>query len=256
MIDIHTHIIHNCDDGSNSLELSIKQITNMIDKGVTDIVLTPHYMNSYVQTDAKIINKQFKELSEATADLKVNLHKGGEIFLNPGSNYKIDKELCIGDTSYILVETNMGEFTPGIYEILFKLVKKGLRPILAHPERYNYIMNNPEMAEDFMYRNVYLQVNAGSILGLYGSKIEKTVWQLIKSGFVHFLASDNHCRIDEYILPAAIEAIRDKIDDYTADLLTQVNPQKMLNNEKIEYFYLKEQKVEKKGFFENILRKL
>jgi len=112
------------------------------------------------------------------------------------------------------------------------------------------------MAEDFMYRNVYLQVNAGSILGLYGSKIEKTVWQLIKSGFVHFLASDNHCRIDEYILPAAIEAIRDKIDDYTADLLTQVNPQKMLNNEKIEYFYLKEQKVEKKGFFENILRKL
>ena len=62
MIDIHTHILHNCDDGSDSLELSIEQITNMIDKGVTDIVLTPHYMNSYVQTDAKIIDKQFKEL--------------------------------------------------------------------------------------------------------------------------------------------------------------------------------------------------
>ena len=256
MIDIHTHIIHNCDDGSNSLKLSIKQIKNMIDKGVTDIVLTPHYMNIYVQTDAKIINKQFKELSEATADLKVNLHKGGEIFLNPGSNYKIDKKLCIGNTSYILVETNMGEFTPGIYELLFKLVKKGFRPILAHPERYNYIMNNPEIAEEFMYRNIYLQVNAGSIMGIYGQKIKKTAWILLENGFAHFLASDNHCRTDEYILPLAIKAIRNRIDDYTAELLTQINPKKMLNNEKINYFYLKKQPVKKKGFFENILRKL
>lgn len=256
MIDIHTHILHNCDDGSDSLELSIEQITNMIDKGVTDIVLTPHYMNSYVQTDAKVIDKQFEKLSEATADLKINLYKGGEIFLNPGVGDKIDKELCIGDTSYILVETNMSEFTPDIYEILFQLVRKGLRPILAHPERYNYIMNEPDIAEDFLHRNVYLQVNAGSILGFYGHKIAKTAWYLINNGFAHFIASDNHCKIDEYILPAAIEAIRDNIDDYTADLLSQTNPQKMLNNEKIKYFYLKKQLIEKKGFFEKILRKI
>jgi len=256
MIDIHTHILHNCDDGSDSLELSIEQITNMISKGVTDIVLTPHYMNSYVQTDAKVINKQFKEISKATANMKINLHKGGEIFLNPGIEDKIDKELCIGDTSYILVETNMGEFTPDIYEILFKLVRKGLRPILAHPERYNYIINDPNMAEDFLHRNVYLQVNAGSVLGFYGSKIAKTAWYLIDNGFAHFVASDNHCKIDEYILPAAIEAIRNNIDDYTAELLTEINPQKMLNNEKIKYFYLEKQPIEKKGFFEKILKKL
>lgn len=256
MIDIHTHILHNCDDGSDSLELSIEQITNMIDKGVTDIVLTPHYMNSYVQTDAKVIDKQFKELSKVITDLEINLHKGGEIFLNPGIEDKIDKELCIGDTSYILVETNMGEFTPDIYEILFKLVRKGFRPILAHPERYNYIMNDPEMAEDFLHRNVYLQVNAGSILGLYGPKIAKTAWYLIDNGFAHFLASDNHCRTDEYILPAAIDAIRDNIDDYTAELLTKINPQKMLNNEKIKYFYLEKRPTEKKGFFDKILRKI
>ena len=256
MIDIHTHVLHNCDDGSDSLELSIEQITNMIDKGVTDIVLTPHYMNSYVQTDANIINKQFIELSKATADMKIDLHKGGEIFLNTGVEDNIDRELCIGNTSYILVETNMGEFTNDIYKILFKLVKRGFRPILAHPERYNYIMNDPEMAEDFLHRNVYLQINAGSILGLYGHRIAKTAWNLINNGFAHFIASDNHCKIDEYILPAAIEAIRNNIDDYTADLLSQKNPQRMLNNEKIKYFYLKKQPDEKKGFIKRILNKL
>jgi protein-tyrosine phosphatase len=257
MIDIHTHILHNCDDGSDSLELSIEQIKNMIDKGVTDIVLTPHYMNSYVQTDAIIINKRFEELLKITQNLEVNLHKGGEIFLNQGIDDKIiSRELCIGDTSYVLVETNMGELTPDIYEILFNLVRKGLRPILAHPERYNYIMNEPEIAEDFLHKDIYLQVNAGSILGIYGKKIEKTAWFLIDNGFAHFVASDNHCKTDEYILPLAIEVIRNKIDDYTADLLTQINPQKMLNNEKIKYFYLEKQKVQKKGFFEKILRKI
>ena len=257
MIDIHTHILHNCDDGSTSLKLSINQIINMIDKGVTDIVLTPHYMNSYVQTDAIIIDKRFEELLIATADMEINLHKGGEIFLNQGIDERtINRELCIGNTSYVLVETNMGEFTPDIFGTLFNLVRKGLKPILAHPERYNYIMNDPGMAEDFMHRNIHLQVNAGSLLGIYGQKIKKTAWILIENGFAHFVASDNHCRTDEYILPLAIKAIRNRIDNYTVELLTQINPQKMLNNEKIEYFYLKEQKVEKKGFFERILRKI
>jgi len=256
MIDIHTHILHNCDDGSDSLELSLKQISNMIDKGVTDIVLTPHYMNSYVQTDAIIIDKQFKELQNATTDLNINLHKAGEIFLTPGVDEKISKNLCIGDSSYILVETNMGEFTPDIYETLFLLVRKGYKPILAHPERYNYIMNDPEMAEDFLHRNVYLQINAGSILGLYGSKVAKTAWYLINHGFAHFIASDNHCKVDEYILPVALEAIRGNIDDYTVNLLSEVNPKKMLNNEKIKYFYLEKQPIVKSGFFKKILNKL
>lgn len=256
MVDIHTHILHNCDDGSNSLELSIFQITNMIDQGVTDIVLTPHYMNSYVKTESKIINDRFKELSEAVKDLKINLHKGGELFLNPGVEEKIDQELCIGDTSYILVETNMGEFTNDIYETLFQLVRKGYKPILAHPERYNYISNDPAMAEDFLHRNVYLQINAGSLLGLYGPKIQSVAWELIDNGFAHFIASDNHCRNDHYILPSAVEEIRKNIDQYTADLLTKHNPNKMLRNKTIQFFYVEKQSNEKKGFFEKILRKL
>ena len=257
MIDIHTHILHECDDGSESLESSIKQITNMIEKGVTDIVLTPHYMNSYVQTDADIIERQYVELLTATKDLNINLHKGGEVFLNAGIDDKtITKELCIDNTDYILVETNMGDLTYDIYETLFNIVKKGFRPILAHPERYNYIMNDPAMAEDFMHRNVYLQINAGSILGVYGSKIAKTAWYLINNGFAHFVASDNHCKTDEYILPMAIKLLREKIDANIANLLTQVNPQKILDNEKIEHFYQKKRKAEKKGFFEKFLSKL
>lgn len=116
-------------------------------------------------------------------------------------------------------------------------------------------MNKPEIAEDFLHRNVYLQINAGSILGLYGNRIAKTAWYLIDNGFAHFIASDNHCKADEYILPAALEAIRDNIDDYTANLLSQKNPEKMLNDEKIKYFYLEKQPVEKSGFLKKILNR-
>ncbi|MCF7858541.1 MAG: hypothetical protein K9N07_04355 [Candidatus Cloacimonetes bacterium] len=256
MIDIHTHILHRCDDGSNSIETSIAQIKNMIEQNVTDIVLTPHYLNIYVDTDKMIIQKRFTELSAAVSDLDINLHKGGEIFLNPGIENKIDQDHCIGNSSYILVETNMSEFSPDIIETLYKLVKKGFKPIIAHPERYNYIINDIRIAEDFLHRNVYLQINAGSVLGLYGSKITKTVWDLIDNGYVHFLASDNHCKIDKYLLPLAVNAIRDRIDDYTARLLTEINPGKIFDDQKVDFFYLKEEKPDKKSIFEKILRKL
>jgi len=256
MIDIHTHILHKCDDGSTSLDLSVSQIRNMIKNGITNIVLTPHYLNSYVETESEIIDKRFEELTNEIKDLQVKVHKGAEVFLNPGVDEKIDQGKCIGDSSYILVETNMTEFTPDIYETLFKLVQNGYKPILAHPERYNYVTNDPSIAEDFLHRNVYLQINAGSILGFYGARTQKVAWELIDRGFAHFIASDNHCRNDHYILPDAVKEIRNNIDDYTADLLSKHNPQKVLNNEDIKYFYLKKQPEEKHGFFEKILRKL
>lgn len=256
MIDIHTHILHNFDDGSTSLDLSLSQIQNMIQKGVTDIVLTPHYFNSFVETEPEIIDERFKELSNEVTDLNVKIHKAAEVFLNPGIEKKIDQDTCIGESSYVLVETNMSEFTPDIYETLFKLVQQGYKPILAHPERYNYIMNDPAMAEDFLHRNVYLQINAGSVLGFYGARTQQTAWKLIEQGFAHFIASDNHCRTDHYILPDAVEEIRKNIDDFTADLLSKNNPQKVLENKDIQYFYLKKQPEEKYGFFEKILRKI
>lgn len=241
MIDIHTHILHACDDGSPDLETSLTHIKMMKDAGVAGIVLSPHYMMGPYQNTAEIFELRFNQLKKALQenDISIQLYKAFEIYLEPNTLKEIkNKDLSINGTKYVLVETGFHGFPKDFMHILYDLVINGFYPILAHPERYPDIFNNSEFAEDLIHRNIYFQLNAASFIGLYGKKIQQTAWNLLKNGHCHFVASDNHCNFDEYILPQVLEKIEKTIDKYTVELLTEINPQKMLKNEKIDFFYV------------------
>lgn len=241
MIDIHTHILHACDDGSPDLETSLTHIKMMKDTGVTGIVLSPHYMMGPYQNTAKIFELRFNQLKKALQEnsISIQLYKAFEIYLEPNSLKEIkNKNLSINGTKYVLVETGFHGFGKDFTHILYDLVINGFYPILAHPERYRDIFNNPDLAEDLIHRDIYFQLNAASFIGLYGKKIQQTAWNLLKNGHCHFIASDNHCNFDEYIMPQVLEKIEKTIDKYTVELLTEINPQKMLKNEKIDFFYV------------------
>ena len=257
MIDIHTHILYDIDDGSTDLETSVKHIANMSRSGVTDIFLTPHYIRYDFPTSKENIENRFQNLQKeiSNKNIKIKLHKACEVYLDDNIWEDIEAQnLMINDTKYVLVETTMNGFQENLYEILFDLVRRGYRPIMAHPERYRDVYNELQVAEDLIFRNVYLQINAGSLLGLYGEKIKKTAWKLLQNGFAHFLASDNHCQNDDYVLPEAIEMLNSQFDSSYTELLTQTNPQKVLNDEPIEFFNnMNEPLQEKVSFFQKFL---
>ena len=258
MIDIHTHILHGIDDGSESLEISLNQLKIMKDAGVDKVVFTPHYIRNSYHNTKDIIEKKFAEIVEAVREqnIDIKLYHAAEVYLEKDIMQDIQREnFTINNTKYVLVETSLTEFPPDLYEILYQLVVKGYKPILAHPERYSNVANNFRLAEDLMNRNIYLQINGGSILGNYGKHVQKAALNLLEYGYAHFLASDNHCKNPDYILPKAAEEVARRFDDYLAELLTEINPQKMLDGENIPYFYL-ERKVEnlpKKSFFDKII---
>ena len=116
------------------------------------------------------------------------------------------------------------------------------------------IISHPDLAEELLYKNVYLQINAGSLFGNYGKSVQKTAWFLVENGFAHFLASDDHCHRPEYVLPEAWKMISRNIDDHTAKLLTEINPQKMIDNQSIEFFYVTKIVEEKTGFFSKLFK--
>lgn len=258
MIDIHTHILPEVDDGAIDIVSAVKQLKMMSDSGVSAVFLTPHFLPGRYEATNEILQKNLKELRNAiTAEaVNIDLIMGREIYLDSVILSRIDNfKPFMGNSKYLLVETNMTDFPSDLNEILYHLVIMGFKPILAHPERYNNIIFDQTLAEDFLHRNVYLQINAASILGYYGKSVQKTAWFLIEQGFAHFLASDNHCRQDFYELPEAIEMIKQNIDDHTADLLTKINPHKIIENEDIEIFYLKKVFVPSTSFWSKILRK-
>lgn len=252
MIDIHTHLLPAVDDGANDLKTSLRQLKIMQDAGVKTVFFTPHFIWQHYDFTQNEVLEKIESLKTATSKENINLEllPGREIYLDSRVIEQIKTtKMNLGNSNYTLVETNMTNFPDNLNENLYQLVRSGLKPILAHPERYSNIIRDPALAEDFLHKNVLLQINAGSLLGFYGKQVQQTAWFLVDNGFAHFLASDNHGNSLQYPLPAACDLIRRRIDDHTVDLLTKINPQKIINNEPITYFYL--EKIEKKpsGFF-------
>ncbi len=242
MIDIHTHILHECDDGALDLDTSLRHLKILEKSGVADLFLTPHNIqNSDMFADRLTVRVKFKQLLNAMKErgIRIQVHLGAEVYLDSQRfDPNIISDSALGDSDYILVETSMSNIEENIYMLLYDLVKSGYRPILAHPERYSYVIDNPEIALDLIHKNVYIQINAGSLLGHYGKRSEKTAWHLIEQGWCHFVASDTHCQNPNYTLPYAVDKIERQIDEYTARLLSTTNPYFVLKNTPIDYFYL------------------
>ncbi|MBN2460186.1 MAG: capsular biosynthesis protein [Candidatus Cloacimonetes bacterium] len=258
MIDIHTHLLPGCDDGSPNLETSISHLRDISTSSVREVILTPHYFPGIYNQDLQALQNIFLDLKKEliTNDINLGLHLGAEVYLEHLDCEDMPlQKLVIQGTDYILFETNMGKLPPKLKSILYKMLRMGFKPIMAHPERYAYIFNNPENAEDFIHLSIYLQINAGSLLGLYGKKIAKAAWILLNKGYAHFIASDDHASKDNYSLALAEHPVRSRIDNYTWELLTDANPRLMLANQKIDFFYVKNI-TERKSLISSIIEKL
>jgi len=241
MIDIHCHLLPNLDDGSKSPEKSLEQIRAMAIGGITDVFLTSHFMPGRYHYERKKYDDKLQLLRELVQQnqININLYHGFEIFLHPFSIKDIEKhKLCLGNSNYVLVESDLNGLPSDFYENVYPLLRAGYKPILAHGERYVSIMHNVHDAKDLIRKDIYIQVNAGSLLGLYGEKVRQTAWLLLRNGWAHFLASDDHAKMPYGAYFDAVELLKTELDVSVANLLTQDFPGKILKNETIPYKYV------------------
>jgi protein-tyrosine phosphatase len=162
MIDIHTHILPDVDDGSKDLETSLKMIDLEISQGVTDIVLTPHVQSSVTRATRKQHLKIFENLKNAVKEkgLNINLHLSAEILYRSHIDKNYD-DYAFGKHKYILLVFPMRTESP-IEDVCFDLMRLGYQVILAHVERYQYLT----LEDIIRIKNTgtLLQVNTLSIL--------------------------------------------------------------------------------------------
>ena len=202
VIDIHSHIIPNVDDGSPNLETSIFLIKEYIKQGVTDVICTPHFRRGMFETSREDIlfnyNLLKKEIEEQNLD--INLYLGQEIYLRRYSSldkiFKENRVFSMNDKKYLLLEFSYTNEID-ISEIVFSCKLKGYTPIIAHIERYEYV--GLEEANDIVEAGGLIQVNASSVIGKHGGRIKKKVKKLIKNDLVSFIASDIHSNRKNYI---------------------------------------------------------
>ena len=238
MVDIHTHIIPNVDDGSKSIEDTFALFREAAEEGFSDIILTPHYIKGYYETDTNVREFWVKSIQETLdkLDIPVNVYVGNEIYVCENMDKLIFRNLvsCLNNSKYVLFELPMNSNITYLEEIIFKINNLDKIPIIAHPERYSYVQNNIEIVNNLHKRGVLFQSNYGSILGLYGEGAKKTIEKLLKNDCIDFIASDVH--IPNSIYPLVKESkkkIKKIVGTQKLNELTTINPKRILYNEDI-----------------------
>lgn len=220
-VDIHCHLLPGVDDGSPDLETSLKLVERLHGLGLKKIITSPHVTQDTFENTAATLDPALQSLRDAVAE------QGIDIEIDRSAEYRIDEysmgmieagEAKILPDGYILVENSFIQEPWNLEQILFNLKIKGMKPILAHPERYPYYYND-KFARYKQLHDVgtLFQVNLLSLAGAYGREEKAIALGLLERGYVDFLGSDIHRSshidiIEEYLSSREYRKIADKLN--------------------------------------------
>ncbi len=239
MIDFHSHILPNIDDGSRSIEETIELIEEAQDAGFNEIICTSHYLENYYETNVPEREVWIRAIREnlQIKNKAIKLHLGSEIHLSDNiiSLLAEGKASTINNTSYVLFELPLNTEPMNLYGSIYEMTQNKLVPILAHPERYTFVQQDPELIYDLIQKGVYMQLNYASITGHYGAKAQLMAEKMLENNMIHFLGSDVHRHHTIYPqIPNIINKITDIVGKNKVEELTTTNPELVLKNKRID----------------------
>lgn len=199
MIDLHAHILPGVDDGSQSLEMSLEMARIAADSGVRHMALTPHCNlpdNPRTNYDSSELRERMDQLQLAVEreGIPLELYAGCEVYSTDEIPLLLRRKklVSLNDGKYLLVEFGFGEDVDFVFFILEAILDEGYIPLVAHPERYHFVMRDPGLTYEWVRMGCALQVNRGSILGRFGRRVHDTAWRLLNHQVVACVATDCH----------------------------------------------------------------
>ena len=240
MIDIHSHILFGVDDGAGNAEDSLIMAETAAENGVKQMIMTPHCCEAdgFANFNTAELTARFDSMRAMMKgnEIPLKLYNGMEVFSTPRLGEQIDegKLLTLAGSKYLLIEFAFGETDEFMERSLQTVFERGLIPVIAHPERYYFIQDEPAFLEHCALCGAVVQLNKGSLLGLLGSRAEDTALHLLSHGLAHLIASDAH---DDRFRTTGFRSLLPVLEpichpDYIA-LLLHGNPRRILRDEPI-----------------------
>lgn len=239
MIDTHAHILPAVDDGAKNIEETLEIMKEAKKAGFTDIFATSHYIPGHYEfnkVDREYIVKAIMEKARKE-NINLKIHIGAEAYISINLPELIEKNIIstLANSRYMLFELPMSSKAMNTEYIIDRIGELGLIPVIAHPERYEIVMQNPNIVSNWIERGALLQSNYGSIIKAYGAKSKETLIKLLNANAIHFLGTDTHCSGSFYTKMEEIkQAFIKEIGEERFNILSYNNPKKILENEIIE----------------------
>ena len=199
MVDIHCHILPGVDDGARTLEESLEMARISAESGVEMIIATPHcnipcsYQPNYLSEELLEYFAAFREQLRQE-QIPVALGLGSEVYCTSQLRRLLEQRMLLplAGSRYLLVEFPFHGPLYMMDDLLAQVAAEGLVPVIAHPERYEALQQEPFAAERWFQQGYVIQLNKGSILGDMGRSARDTAYWLLDNGLAHVVASDAH----------------------------------------------------------------
>ena len=241
MIDIHSHIIFDVDDGPKTLEDSRRLLEESYRQGVRTIISTSHRRKGMFETPEEKIAANFKQVQEVAKQVADDLTVlyGAEIYYTSDILKKLEEGTfpSLGGTKYVLIEFSMNTPYKDIHSALGNVIRLGMIPVVAHIERYHCLENDEDRVSELINMGCYMQVNSSNVLKpkLFGDRykfMKKRVQFFLERDLVHFVASDMHNLDDRPpYMQKAYQIVAKKYGAERAEELFKTNQEILLSNE-------------------------
>ena len=204
-VDIHSHLLPGIDDGAKDIDTSIALILKMASYGIKNFITTPHVLGNVYPNSTAVIKEKLVVVQK---ELKKREIKG--ISIQAAAEYMLDeefsalleqKDILVLKDNYILVEMSYFSAPMNLYELLFKIQLKGYKPVLAHPERYNFYHSDFKSYYKLKQAGCLFQLNLLSLTDQYGKGVQKISEKLLKENLYDFVGTDTHHQNHLALLP-------------------------------------------------------
>lgn len=200
MIDLHSHILHDFDDGAQSLEAAVAMARAAAADGVTLMAATPHGRSAanagYTRYSVGLIRERLAELRAAlaAAGVPLELVPGTELYGEPGlaERLRAGELLPYGESRAVLLEFPLDISLAAAEQLIFGLQLAGHRVVVAHPERYRFAQDDPGALAPLVERGALMQLTADALLGRQGGRMRRLAELLLTHGLAQLIASDAH----------------------------------------------------------------
>ena len=205
-VDMHSHILPGIDDGSPDLETSIKFVRSLQNLGYDQLICTPHvYQELYPNTQATIFSSHGVLLAEMQKqNISLEIHAAAEYMVN--QDFDLSVPLCPIKNQFLLIEMSYLTESPNMTQSIFDVEIKGLKPILAHPERYTFYFKDKSKLKEYKEKGCLLQLNILSVLGYYGKEVKQFAGYLLENNMYDLAGTDLHHDKHLHVLSNAVES--------------------------------------------------
>ncbi len=238
MVDIHSHILPEVDDGPKSWDMSVAMCRAAAADGITHMVATPHANDRY-HYDREYLAGLVAHLQELIGDapkliLGCDFHLSYDNLRDAVAN---PTRYVIEGTRYLLVEFSNYSIPQQTSDSFFKLGDCGITAIITHPERNPILRETPQRVLEWAEQGCVVQMTGSALTGFWGERTRRAALWLLEHQAVHVLATDAHDTEKRVpILSSARNAAAQICGEEIADALVEANPRAVIANQTLPYF--------------------